>query len=124
MTTTHRDKPGARITFTHKTVSMVFNRISGDRARAIFRASDADYGNVLKQLCEPAGSNLQNHVTEVRTHMGNAMLKGFVVNNMGEVDVDWKAWLTVIMAEEKYYSQPQHFHDLVSLGVLEIMMAY
>ena len=103
---------------------MVLNRISGDRARAIFRASDADYGNVLKQLYEPAGSNLQNHVFEVRTHIGNAMLKGFVVNNTGEVDVDWKAWLTVIMAKEKHYSQPQHVHDLVSLGVLEIMMAY
>ena len=124
MTTSHRDKGGSRITFNHMTVSMVFNRIFGDRARAIFRASDADYGNILKQLYESAGPNPQNHVTEVRTHMGNVMLKGFVVNNTGEVDVDWKAWLTVIVAEWRYYSQSQHFHDLVSLGMFENMIAY
>jgi hypothetical protein len=84
-----------------KGILMVFDRISQDRTRAIFRVWNIASIHIHLFLRQLASAQLTRPTIEIRMQMGNALLPNFIINSTGELELDWKAWLTGIMKENR-----------------------
>ncbi|KAL2037636.1 hypothetical protein N7G274_009581 [Stereocaulon virgatum] len=80
---------------------MVFDRISQDRTRVIIRIWNTTSTCIQPFLRQLPSAQLTRPAMENCMGMGNALIPNFSINSTGELELDWKTWLTVTMGEDK-----------------------
>ena len=109
-----RSRWGSSISFQDVVVQAFFSRSSHDRTKAIFNSHDDRSGNILRQLDSRTASDLPKPDIQVRMRLKNTALPNptiSTVNNSGEVEIDWKAYMPAFFSEQRYYYQ-QYRHQV------------
>lgn len=103
MTTTQRFDGNSRIQFHDHHVHTEYNRISVDRAGAIFQAKDDDKAKLLKQMHNGADFPGPSHLVDFSRPFDGVALPGVFFHANGDVEVGWRELFAAILAELKYY---------------------